>query len=393
MSTQGHNALLGSLGWAVYLAVSWTWCIGMFLPILLVRDYGLWGFVVFALPNMFGAAAMGWVLTRRESAARIINLLGPGVAAFSWITIAFHAFFLAAIFALARDAASSVQWFLPLAFAAAFWLGSRADARAAAAIVWLASVAIATLVLVRLGLPDLSAPRSDRSFAGVPALVWLAPACVFGFLLCPYLDATFLRARASTDASGSRLAFGAGFLLFFPVMILFTLAYAPVLLQQTGDGTALAGVLLHVFLQSGFTVGAHAREAPLAPRRWPVRTTAVVVLVVGCAVLGPSLRAVFEPSYRIFMGFYGLVFPLLVWMVLVPALRDDRKPGQRAWLAWALVLAVTLPGLAAGFLAEREWAIAPSIALALTGLLLTWPRGQGLSRTVPAATAPRTDRP
>lgn len=51
------------LGWAAYLACSWTWCIGMFLPVLLVRDYGVWGFVVFAVPNVVGAGAMGWVLS------------------------------------------------------------------------------------------------------------------------------------------------------------------------------------------------------------------------------------------------------------------------------------------------------------------------------------------
>src|SRR6266404_3216610 len=55
---------LNWLGWAVFLAVSWTWCIGMFLPVLLVRDYGLWGWIVFAVPNMIGAAAMGWVMHR-----------------------------------------------------------------------------------------------------------------------------------------------------------------------------------------------------------------------------------------------------------------------------------------------------------------------------------------
>ncbi|MEO0631212.1 MAG: hypothetical protein AAFY46_10885, partial [Planctomycetota bacterium] len=50
------------LGWAAFLGVSWTWCIGMYLPILMVRDLGLAGYLVFAIPNVVGAAAMGWVL-------------------------------------------------------------------------------------------------------------------------------------------------------------------------------------------------------------------------------------------------------------------------------------------------------------------------------------------
>src|ERR1051325_4731620 len=60
--TNGHW-----FGWAIYLGMSWTWCIGMFLPVLLVRDYGVWASVVFAVPNVLGAAAMGWVLSRDDS--------------------------------------------------------------------------------------------------------------------------------------------------------------------------------------------------------------------------------------------------------------------------------------------------------------------------------------
>lgn len=29
--------------WALFLASSWTWCIGMFLPVLLMRDAGWMG--------------------------------------------------------------------------------------------------------------------------------------------------------------------------------------------------------------------------------------------------------------------------------------------------------------------------------------------------------------
>ena len=58
--------------WAIYLASSWTWCIGMFLPVLLVRDYGIWGWIVFAVPNVLGAAAMGWVLRSRSSSRHIL---------------------------------------------------------------------------------------------------------------------------------------------------------------------------------------------------------------------------------------------------------------------------------------------------------------------------------
>src|SRR4029079_12438831 len=78
--------------WAVYLAMSWTWCIGMFLPVLLVRDYGVWGWIVFAVPNVVGAAAVGWLYRCRdglpvtEAHARVISL-------FSLVTAGFQIFF------------------------------------------------------------------------------------------------------------------------------------------------------------------------------------------------------------------------------------------------------------------------------------------------------------
>src|SRR3954465_13192934 len=86
---QGHWLL-----WAVYLGMSWTWCIGMFLPVLLVRDYGLAGWAVFAIPNVVGAAAMGWVLARPGARERVLAEHRTACVAFSAVTLAFHAYFL-----------------------------------------------------------------------------------------------------------------------------------------------------------------------------------------------------------------------------------------------------------------------------------------------------------
>src|SRR6185295_11012918 len=90
--TKSHSRFAW-LGWAVYLAMSWTWCIGMFLPVLLVRDYGVWGWVVFAVPNVIGAAAMGWVLRSPEQSARITAAHQRACRAFSLATIAFQVYF------------------------------------------------------------------------------------------------------------------------------------------------------------------------------------------------------------------------------------------------------------------------------------------------------------
>ena len=66
----------------------------MFLPVLLVRDMGIWGWIVFAVPNVVGAAAMGWVLSRPDQSRQMVRDHLPACAAFSAVTIAFHVFFL-----------------------------------------------------------------------------------------------------------------------------------------------------------------------------------------------------------------------------------------------------------------------------------------------------------
>src|SRR5690242_19014571 len=77
--------------WAIYLAMSWTWCIGMFLPVLLVRDYGGWGWILFAIPNVLGAAAVGW-LYRSMDRDRVTAAHAPAMTAFSIVTAGFQIF-------------------------------------------------------------------------------------------------------------------------------------------------------------------------------------------------------------------------------------------------------------------------------------------------------------
>src|ERR1043165_610938 len=91
-ASRPRSSWWSTLGWAAYLACSWTWCIGMFLPVLLVRDYGIWGFVVFAVPNVVGAAAMGWVL-RDGASERIVARHLRALRYFSIVTIVFQIHF------------------------------------------------------------------------------------------------------------------------------------------------------------------------------------------------------------------------------------------------------------------------------------------------------------
>ena len=327
---------MSAIGWAFYVAVSWTWVIGMFLPVLLARDFGLLGWVAFAVPNILGAASVGWLMTSPRQSAEYVLRHRPAVTAFSAITISFQVsvyfWLLGSLFPVFSDAwqifipttivlllSGPLGTLLPIKFGRERWI---------AVAVWLASAAalVTLLVFGWLETPELK-PVEPLNLGG------LALACGLGFLLCPYLDATFHAAR---QAAGDRssLAFGIGFFVLFPVMIGFTLLYSvglPGLMRGQFDdrvnGLATLLLMIHLTLQVLATNFFHAT----ALRRLDAATGRQAnVLASGAFWLGALVvwafvgwlmsRRVFvyndllpysggETMYRLFLTFYGLIFP------------------------------------------------------------------------------------
>ncbi len=386
--------------WAFFLASSWTWCIGMFLPTLLLRDAGWMGYLVFFLPNVIGAGAMGFVLRSPEAAVRVVERHGPMCRLFSIVTLAFHAFWLTWLFGFFRDAFPVPDaWLMGAAAAGIAWVivsgrvTREGGAPRAAAVLWI--VALATVIAL-LAAPDALVP-STTSMIDPPthpeSALWLMPVCVFGFLLCPYLDLTFLLARRSTrGVAGGRAAFGLGFWVFFPVVIGLTALYAgPVIAVLEGRQPASAApwagaaVLFHVIAQWTFTVRVHlaalSSEPPAnaeAPSEGPLfpassyRLPATLTACFGAAALGllaPNVPghaglSAGEIVYRCFMSFYGLLFPVYVWARMVPR---RRPPAHAAWIT-ACVLAA--PFYWFGFIERQSVYLAPGILIAMVVPLL-----------------------
>lgn len=412
--------------WALFLACSWTWCIGMFLPALLLRDAGWMGYLVFFLPNVIGAGAMGFVLRSPEAAARIAERHAPMARVFSIVTLAFHAFWLAWLFGFFKDAFPIPDtWLMGAAAAGIAWIilsgrVARAGGGAfhrAAAVLWIVGLATA---IALLAIPDALAPSTAAMIAPPThpdAALWLMPVTVFGFLLCPYLDLTFLLARRSTqDVAGGRLAFGLGFWLFFPVMIGLTALYAGPIISVLEGRTppaaapwAGAAILFHIIAQWTFTVRVHlaslsasiapdqrapsVSDGPLAPPSFSASdehtdpttnpaaplfpksslilptTFAACLGAAGLGLIAPALPAhadlaAGEIIYRSFLAAYGLLFPVYVWSRVIPR---RRQPTHAAWIT-ACVLA--LPFYWMGFI-EREgvWLV-PGILIAMVVPLL-----------------------
>lgn len=382
-------------GWAAYLASSWTWCIGMFLPVLLVRDFGPWAFVVFAVPNILGAAAMGWIIRSPAASADIARRHQPAIQCFSLVTVAFQVFFACW---LLRKFDGPPNWIIPayalipLIAILDLWRRRSTPGLSRVALVWAAS-AIALLIWLISGRAAIwsrppQLPPQD--------LLWLTPVCMFGFGLCPYLDATFHRARQSTPGAAGPAAFTIGFALLFTPMILFTLFYAAWLGPQMAGviETDWAGALViaHILIQLLLTITLHLRDATASTTtRAAGMLILAVLLALGASLLaaawpparGPLPLGWEETAYRLFMAFYGLVFPAYVWLCMIPTRDGHTGPTRRKRNTWLFAVALAAPMYWMGFIERQTWWLGPGLAVVLLARAFL-PRNSAPQTTPPA---------
>ncbi|MDI1289230.1 MAG: hypothetical protein PSX37_04665, partial [bacterium] len=114
----------------------------MFLPLLLLRDFGWPGYLAFLLPNAAGAAAMGWVLRREGASEHFVGCHRPFVWLFSVVTSAFQWFFLANLLTPPGFSPEAIGLMVAAACTAiGVLLASKEDrhAKAASVVTWLVS--------------------------------------------------------------------------------------------------------------------------------------------------------------------------------------------------------------------------------------------------------------
>jgi hypothetical protein len=364
--------------WGAYLACSWTWCIGMFLPALLMRDSGWLGFAVFAIPNVIGAAAMGWVLKSRAQSEDFVRKHPTAIWWFSVVTIAFHVFWVLWIFHFLRMAlpmSQNASYGVIAAFIA-FWLVSKRSSYfnrmpQLGTALWLLSFAVLIATFV---LPDLGplVEQFNKTHPSNSGALMLAPISIFGFLLCPYLDITFHHARQqlATEQRG-RIGFTLGFGVMFALMIVLTTQYAPMLIDaMQGRQTIslptpwLGAVLLaHILFQWVFTVQIHLDRV----KSLPVERVPAYRMLTGVGLLAgligffaeklPNHAGMLggEIVYRCFIGAYGLVFPCYMLYRVVLA-RKGSKPMSYTAMWGAIILAT--PMFWMGFIeGESVWLV------------------------------------
>lgn len=311
-----------NLSWAVFLASSWTWCIGMFFPALLYRDFGSISWWLFTIPNIIGAASVPWILKNETHSADFTKRHDKASFVFSVVTISFQCFFVGWLM-------SCLRWEMVLALSAIILLmfvtaKSERQLRGWGMAIWIISFSAFIFFLNQHGAaltliePIISNPTLN--------LIGLGSVFLMGFAFCPYLDLTFHKARRQFPSSTAKWVFGFGFLFFFLIMLVFTSAYSSSVLHVFFNSNAvlidagISAVLIHMALQATFTAIAHrqcATELTQTPIKNVIPLTASASFILALALqrgfvaLGFDVR---ELIYINFIAFYGFMAPTYLWI-------------------------------------------------------------------------------
>lgn len=370
-----------AIAWGAFLGCSWTWCIGMFLPGIMWRDYGIWGWIVFAIPNVLGAAAMGFVLKRREQSEAIVAQHRLACVVFSLVTIAFHGFWMAWFLRRVVDFSGLA---MVLLIAGSTWGIARSRTRRAATLavgIWLFSLAMLFIGAYRGMLDNPGVGLTINQAFLEQGLLWMTPAVCISFLLCPYLDLTFHQAAQHTDAPRRKLAFGLGFCVMFFTMIVFSLLYGRLQFSafDTPGSPEFARfanlVSSHMIVQVGFTLGVHCLAVATIGSAKPSHPIGGM-LCVGALLAGLLIgffvnqfagdpKLIGERVYICFLGAYGLAFPAYVWLFVMPHRWRERSTVASRRLVYVIVLVTCTPLFWFGFVERWTYMLIPGVLIPL----------------------------
>lgn len=349
-----------NIQWGLFCTSSWTWCIGMYLPFILLRLWGWPGFWAFFVPNVLGCAMFGFVLDARRSRA-LAARLGWICALFSAVTVAYQCWFAgwiaqSVLAGPGADAAAAngsadgaslalrtvVSTGVPIALLlAGTVLAFRGNAfwRTAGTVVTIASALFALLpggpIAVASAAPAGSAPTGAITpLLGALPLAFAFPTIAAGFLLSPYLDLTFH--RAAQEAPNPRVAFATFGVTFGSMLLLVASFFDP----STGSPAVGPALLALWAVQLLFTISVHLRELLTAAPgiRIPAAATGALV-AAGVLLATPAFLFTIgrgllpgEPLYLTFLGAYGLLFPVLFLL--------ERRPAPRSVTVGILLLGI-----------------------------------------------------
>jgi hypothetical protein len=335
------------------LATSWTWCIGMFAPIVIGQLMGWPGILAFAIPNILGCALFGYLRSAERSREETRDHAAM-MAFFSAATIAYQVFFAGWLWGpvLGENFRMTPGEGTALASGAIFGAAVLLAAIPRGVLWMLAALAYPLSLLTFAFLPwsfifggeSQGIAFNSLALEGAWAPMDLAlvlPTIVFGFALSPNLDLTFHRARQEVPA-GARPTNFAVFGVTFASMLVLTVCYL-----AAGPGALNnPAVRTHMAIQLALTSALHLSELRLVR----IAPNARLVLGLGAGFVGllAALLAPNRDTYLRFLGLYGLLFPAYAFL----ALRLIGRPRPIHWIALLASLAVVTPLLDQSFTDE-----------------------------------------
>ena len=335
------------------LATSWTWCIGMFAPILIGSLMGWPGILAFAVPNIVGCALFGYLRSADQS-RRETRDHALAMSIFTAATVAYQVFFAGWLWGpVLRDSLPTTLELGTAVASGAIFAGAVLLAALPRHIVWvLAAIAYPLSLLTFAFLPwgDMNAIASQGEWPAGAVLLVL-PTVVFGFMLSPNLDLTFHRARQECS-EGARPTNFAVFGVAFASMLVLTCCY----LASPG-GLNHPAVRAHMAVQLTLTSALHLSELRIAAIR--PNTRLVLGVAAGSIGLLAALAAPGRETYMRFLGLYGLLFPAYAAL----ALRAGGRPRATALIALAIAVLAVTP------LLDRSFNDVPSLATPLAVIL------------------------
>jgi hypothetical protein len=208
------------------------------------------------------------------------------------------------------------------------------------------------------------------------------------------------------------LSFGLGFGVLFLACILFTLAYTPTIWRIVRAGLANNAPWIEVLLiayiavQISFTMMAHVAAGVYVARNAVRAAFVVIVCVFVAGALGVIaglnaglIRGLIpgEFVYRLFMSFYGLLFPAYVWLCMIPTRDGHSGPSRDKLIVLAAAVLLAAPMFWMGFIERRTVWLVPGLAVVLLARVavmrrrsLAWPPSPVTGERIGADGAGRT---
>jgi len=341
------------------LATSWTWCIGMFAPIVIGSLMGWPGIVAFAVPNVLGCALFGYLRSADDS-RRETREHASAMAFFSAATVAYQVFFAGWLWGpLVEEGLRSTRETGTALASGGVFAGAVLLAALPRHFAWLLAAGAYPLSLLTFAFLPWGSMHGIAATGewSADAVWWVLPTVVFGFMLSPNLDLTFHRARQEVPAGARPGNFGV-FGVAFASMLALTCCYA----AAGAGGLYNPAVRTHMAMQLTLTSALHLSELRLVRigPNWRIALGVGAGAAGLLAALWAHAEGTGRETYLRFLGLYGLLFPAYAAL----ALRTGARPRPAALVALAVALLAVTPIL------DRSFTDAPD---ALTPLAVMAP--------------------